>query len=195
MFAGRFALVVVGVALTVSVSAQPLSPAVERHMAAGDERETLAAAGRSVFWTGDTAPIFVSVAREIYDPSINDDESWVFFACSADGPKDIQVEDWFLRLEMILFNAAGQAIYVSEADDSTLPGTTIRSAGALCSFDGFETWTADDLIDHGYIEFPRALEPAAAVVYVSPEETSKVEILTDTYTAVHRPPTVDPAGP
>ena len=36
------------------------------------------------------------------------------------------MDDWYLKLELILFNEAGQAIYVSETDDATYGSGTRR---------------------------------------------------------------------
>ena len=179
------ALVFAALAVAGSANGQ-LSPEQARRMLAVNELRS-AEAVRQVYWTGETAPIFLSIAREIVDPgTVDEGYSWLYYACSADGPMDIGVDDWYLKLELILFNEAGQAIYVSETDDATYASGTPR-AGGICAFDGVDTWLEEDLIGHSFIEFPEELVPASAVVYVSPDETSKVEILTNTYTSVHRP--------
>ena len=167
---------------------QGISPEQARRMLAADKLHA-DEAFRQVYWIGETAPIFLSIAREIQDPgTVDEGYSWLRYACSADSPEDISVGAWYLRLELILFDESGKAIYASENDDSTYEGSSLSRAGGICGFSLVQTAIRDDVIDHGFIEFPETLNPASAVIYVSPDETSDVEILTNTYTSVHRPP-------
>lgn len=182
----RIAIAVLGL-VSASASAQELDlKEAERLLV--EQTHHAAAAYRQVYWTGETAPIYLSVASEIQDPATVDAGwDWIRYSCSADGPKNIRIDDWYLKLEFILFDVVGQVIYVSAQDDSTYSGSTVRRAGGLCAFDGLDTWLEDDLIDHGFLAFPEDLEPARVLVYVSPEETSPVELLTSTAATLHRP--------
>ena len=147
------------------------------------QAHALAAAEGDVYWIGDTAPVFISIAREIQDPgAVDAGYDWIYFSCSADGPEDIQTGDWFLSLDIILLDKSGRIIYLSETDDE------LDYPGGLCYFEDLDTWLEDDLISHSFIEFPEELEPASVLVYVPSGERDDVEIVSDMYTSVHRPP-------
>ena len=134
--------------------------------------------GRSYAWVGEPALLFVSISREIVD--FGSDDGWVMYSCSADGPGDIDTDFWAARLELMLLDESGRMIYNSEHDDDP-------SAGGLCAFGRLDTWLEDELVNISFIEFPQELEPYTAVIYVSPEERSKVIILTSAYSPVYRP--------
>ena len=160
-----------------------LRPDTAARMFAERQRDhTQAAAQGDVYWIGDTAPIFLSIAREIQDPgAVDAGYDWIYYTCSADGPKDIQTGNWFLSLDLILLDTSGRIIYLSEGDEDQ------EYPGGLCHFDSTDTWLEDTLVDRGFIAFPEGLEPASALIYVPNDERDAVEIVGDTYTSVYRP--------
>ena len=164
-----------------AVEAQ-LRPDTASRMFAEHRQAHAMASENDVYWIGDTAPVFISIAREIQDPgAVDEGYDWIYFSCSADGPKNIRTGDWFLSLDIILLDKSGRIIYLSETDED------LDYPGGLCYFEDIDTWLEDNLISHSFIEFPEELEPASVLVYVPSSEEDDVEIVSDTYTSLHRP--------
>ena len=181
----RFAAVLAAAAaLFGAVGAQAqMRPETAARMFAEHRQDHTLEVQSAVYWTGETAPVFISISREIQDPgAVDAGYDWIFYTCSADGPEDVRRGNWFLSLDLILLDASGQIIYLSEGDED------LEFPGGLCYFDSTDTWLEDTLVDRGFIEFPEGLEPASALIYVPSDERDEVELVSDTYTSVHRPP-------